>query len=105
MTSGLPAFPMAEIRPSRTPTSVDNHGRRDHEIGRSCASADARRLPHAVANDLAAAELGFVAVYRPVAIDANDELGVGQTDAVARRGPVMIRIRPSIDLHFISLSA
>ena len=42
-------------------------------------------LPHAVANDLAAAELDLVAVDRVIGLDLDDELGVAEPHAVARR--------------------
>ena len=62
---------------------------------RSGAPAGARhrrRLSHAVANHLAAAELGFVAVRRQVALDADEEIGVGEADAIAGRRTVVIGV-------------
>ena len=47
--------------------------------------ADARRLAHAVAQHLAAAELALVAVDGVVAFDFGDEVRVAEADAVARR--------------------
>src|SRR4030095_7692379 len=44
-------------------------------------------LAHAVADDLAAAELHFFAVDRVVALDLDEEFGVGAADAGAHRGP------------------
>ena len=44
------------------------------------------RLAHAVADDLAAAELHFLAVDRVVGFDLHDQFGIGKADAVAGRG-------------------
>ncbi len=41
----------------------------------------------AVADDLAAAELDLLAIDRAVALDLNDELGVGQPQSIARGRP------------------
>src|SRR5208282_6149548 len=45
------------------------------------------RLPHAVADHLAAAELHLLAVGGEILLDLDDELCVGEADAVARRRP------------------
>ena len=58
-----------------------------------------RRLPHAVADHLAAAELGLVAVGREVALDADDQIGVGEPDAVAGRRAVVIGVGAAVELH------
>src|SRR6185295_6759618 len=71
----------------------------DDEVGRARFAARLRRLSHAVADDLAAAELRFVAVGRGVVLDLDDEVGVGKADAVAGRRPVVIGIGAAIDLH------
>ena len=44
------------------------------------------RLPHAVADHLAAAELHLLAVSCEVLLDLDDELRVGEADAIAGRG-------------------
>lgn len=44
---------------------------------------DALRLAHAVANHLAAAELHFLAIRGEVALDLDDEIGIGEAHAVA----------------------
>ena len=44
------------------------------------------RLPHAVADHLAAAELHLLAVSGEILLDFDHELGVGEADAVAGRG-------------------
>ena len=58
-----------------------------------------RRLAHAVANHLAAAENRFLAVDGQVALDANEQLGVGEADSVAGRRPVVIGVRSPVELH------
>ncbi len=63
---------------------VDDHGVGDDGIGGAVGAADLA-LPHAVADHLAAAELDLLAVDRAVALDRDEELGVGKSDAVARR--------------------
>ena len=60
---------------------------------------DAGRLPHPVANDLAAAELRLVAVGRRVVLDPDDEIGVGQADAIAGRRAVVVGVGAAVDLH------
>ena len=45
------------------------------------------RLPHAVADHLAAAELYFLAVNRAVGLDLDHELGVGEAQPVAGGRP------------------
>jgi hypothetical protein len=86
--SGLPALPMAgdqavldaDVGLDDAPV-VDDHGVGDdgvHHVG-----AHALRLAHAVADHLAAAELHLLAVDGVVALDLDEQLGVGQADAVA----------------------
>ena len=57
------------------------------------------RLAHAVANDLAATELHFVAVDREVALDFDDELGVRKPDPVPGRGTEHLGVSAARDLH------
>ena len=61
---------------------VDDERVRDDHVER-VVFADARRLSHAVAQDLAAAELAFVAVHRVIAFDLRDEVGVAEPYAIA----------------------
>ncbi len=49
-------------------------------------------LAHAVADHLAAAELHLLAIDREIALDLDEELGIGQADAVAGGGPEHIGI-------------
>jgi len=61
---------------------VDDHRVGDDGVDRSLGAAPLA-LPHAVADDLAAAELDFLAVDRAVALDLDDEFGVGQPQPIA----------------------
>ena len=63
----------------------------------SCAQALA--LAHAVADDLAAAELHFLAVDGEIALDFDDEIGVGEAHAIADRGAEHLGIGAAVDLH------
>ena len=72
---------------------VDDERVGDDEIERAIV-ADACRLPHAVAQHLAAAELALVAVDRVVALDLGDEIGVGQANAIAGRRSVDVGVMP-----------
>ena len=51
-----------------------------------------RTLPHAVANDLAAAEGDLVAIGREILLDFDDQFGIGQAHPVAGGRPVQIRV-------------
>ncbi len=61
---------------------VEDHGVGDDGVDRPLGAAPLA-LPHAVADDLAAAEFDFLAVDRAVALDLDDELGVGEPQPVA----------------------
>ena len=65
---------------------VEDHGIGDDRVD---GAVGARRLPlpHAVADDLAAAEFDLLAIDRAVALDLDDELGVGQAQPIAGRRP------------------
>src|SRR6185312_6758315 len=56
-------------------------------------------LPHRVADHFAAAETQLIAVTGEVALDLDDQIRVGQTQAVAGRGAVEARVRFTRDLH------
>ena len=62
-------------------------------------SSDQRRLAHPIADHFAAAELRFVAVTRRVPLDLDDQIGVCETNPVARRRTVMIGVGPPVDSH------
>ncbi len=64
------------------PPMVEDHGVGDDGVDRTLGAAPLA-LAHAVANDLAAAELDFLAVDRAVALDLDDELGVGEPQPIA----------------------
>jgi hypothetical protein len=93
-TSGLPALPMAWMRPSRKATSALTMPQwsRISALVMTVSTAPSARgdlgLAHAVADHLAAAELDLLAVYRAVLFDLDDEVGVGEAHAVADVGPV-----------------
>ena len=71
--------------------AVDDDDRRDDEIGRAGARHE-RRLPHAVADHLPAAELRLLAVDREVALDAHDQIGVGQANPIAGGRAVVVGV-------------
>src|SRR5204862_8279375 len=65
---------------------VEDHRIGDDRIDGAVGTAPLA-LSHAVAYDLAAAELDLLAVDRAVLLDLDDELGIGKTQPVAGRGP------------------
>src|SRR3979490_62507 len=90
--SGLPALPMPLMRPSRMPISALTMPQwsRITALGMTVSTAPPLRaprlpLPHAVADHLAAAELDLLAVDRAVALDLDNELGIGQTQPIPGR--------------------
>ena len=62
---------------------VEDHRAGDHEVGRALGTRRGR-LAHRLADDLAAAEHGFVAAGAVIDLDLDEQVGVGQADAVAR---------------------
>ncbi len=76
---------------------VDDQRVRDHEIHRVGGSA--LTLTHAVTNDLATAELHFVAVHRVVGLDLDHELGVAEPHAVAGGRAEHVGVGAPRDLH------
>ena len=90
--SGLPALPIAAMRPSREADIglhdapvVDDQRVGDDGVDRAFGLGRLR-LAHAVADHLAAAELHFLAVGGEVAFDFHEQVGVGQAHAVAGGG-------------------
>ena len=63
---------------------VEDHGVGDDRIDRTLRTGRLT-LPHPVADHLAAAELDLLAVNRAVALDLDDELGIGQPQAIPGR--------------------
>ena len=114
-TSGLPALPMPTMRPSLMPMSAltmpqwSTISALVMTVSTTSACA-ALALAHAVADDLAAAELHLLAVDGAVALDLDDQLGVGQAHAVAGGRAVHLgvgaarrcssRLAPSVPMTF-----
>ena len=75
---------LADLRDDDAPM-VDDQRIGQHAVDgvARTGTVDALALPHPVANRLAAAELHFLAVDGEVALDLDDEIGVGQPHAVA----------------------
>src|SRR5439155_1575656 len=71
---------------------IDDHRVRDHHVEDAVGPGRARRLPHAIADHLAAAELRLLAGHGQIALDADEELGVGEPHAIAGRRTVEIRV-------------
>ena len=69
------------------------------------SAAFALALPHAVADDLAAAELDLFAVDRVVALDLDHELGVGEAHAVARRRAVHVGVGAARDRSLMACAS
>ena len=109
MVSGLPALPMPVIRPSRMPMSaltmpqwsmIDGAG--DHGVGGALGAGGAG-LAHGLADDLAAAEHGLVAgesgAAGAVLLDLDEQVGVGEPDAVAGGGAEQVGVRGAGELR------
>src|SRR3989449_6362785 len=121
MRSGLPALPTATMRPSRMPMSaftipqwstmtalvtttsdadvglhdppvVHDDGVGDDDVEDAVGPGRPCRLTHPVADHLATAELRLLTSHGQVALDADQELGVGETHAVAGRRTVEIGV-------------
>ena len=87
--SGLPALPMAWMSPSLRPTSaltIPQWSRMTAlvmTVSTAPRASRGLRLPHAVADHLAAAELHLLAVGGEILLDLDHELGVGEAQPVA----------------------
>src|SRR6202035_2693973 len=57
------------------------------------------RLPHAVADYLAAAELHFLAIGREIFLDLDDQIGVGEPHLVAGGRAEHVGIDGTLDFH------
>ena len=77
---------------------VEDHRAGDHQVGRALG-AGRGRLAHRLADDLAAAEHHLVAAGAAVLGDLDQQVGVGQPDAVAGGGPVEGGVAGSLDAH------
>ena len=101
--SGLPALPIAQMRPSRIPMSalddapvIEDDGVGDDEIRRAFGSRRLR-LSLPVANHLAASEDDLFAVAREVAFDLEDQAGVAETNTVAGGRTIEVGVGRSRD--------
>ena len=65
---------------------VEDHGIGDDGVD-GAVGAGRLPLPHAVADDLAAAELDLLAIDRAVALDLDDQFGVGEPQPIAGGRP------------------
>ena len=92
--SGLPALPMAAMRPSLQAHVglVDAGVVEDQRIGDDGVECTFRarrlRLAHAVADHLAAAELHLLAMDGEVLLHLDEEFGVGEPHPVAHGGAI-----------------
>ena len=80
------------------PAAVHDQRIGDDRIGGAPAARDLA-LAHAVADHLAAAELHLLAIGREIALDLDDEIGVGKPDPVAGRRAVHGRIGGARDIR------
>ena len=69
----------------------------DHQVERARGPGGPGRLAHRVAENLAAAELRLLAGHGQVALHPDEELGVRQSHAIARRRPVEVGVLPAPD--------
>ena len=75
---------------------IDDQRIGDDGVGRALPVGDLR-LPHAVADHLAAAELHLLAVNGEILLDLDDEIGIGQPHLVAGGGPEHVGIDGTFD--------
>ncbi len=87
----------ADVGLHHTPV-VEDHRTGDHEIGRALG-ARRRRLAHRLADHLAAAEHRFVAADAVIDLHLDEQVGVGQADAVARGRAVQPGVALTLDEH------
>ena len=76
---------------------IENQGVGDDGVDRALL-VGYLRLAHAVANDLAAAELHLLAVDGEVFLDLDDEVGIGEPHAVAGGGTEHVGIDAALNL-------
>ncbi len=70
---------------------IDDQRVGDHRV-HSPLGARRLGLAHAVADHLAAAELDLLAIAGAIILDLEDEVGIGEAEPVADRGPVHVGI-------------
>src|SRR6202023_2754597 len=86
---------------------VDDEGVGDDAVERTLVR-NARRLPHAIAEHLATAELALVAIDGRVSFHLGDQPRVPEPDAIARRRSVEVRVMTPVDAaahRYFQLSA
>ena len=74
---------------------IDDHGVGDDDVEHPGRAGGADGLAHAVADDLAPTELRLFARRREVALDADEQVRVGQAHPVSRGGPIQIGVLPA----------
>ena len=79
------------------PPVIQYHAVGDHGINR-LGAADLR-LTHAVADRFAAAKLNLITVSGEVALDLDEQLGIGEADLIADRRAVHLGIGLFADFH------
>ena len=71
---------------------VHDHRIRNHQIENAVSPDCGRRLSHAVANHFAAAEFGLLAGSCEVLLNFDEQVGVGEPDAVAGGRSVQVGV-------------
>ena len=105
--SGLPALPMAWMRPLRRATSALTMPQWSMmralvmTVSTAPLGLGDLGLAHAVADHLAAAEFYFLAVDGEVALYGGEEVGVGEADAVADCGAVHVGVGAAAEMRVI----
>src|SRR5262249_53157897 len=77
------------------PPGVDDHRAGDDDVEHARRAGRASGLAHAIADDLAAAELRLLAGRREVTLDADEQLRVGQTHSITGGRTVEIGVLPA----------
>lgn len=99
--AGDPAVADADVGLDDAPV-VDDHGTGDHGVG-GALRAGGTGLSHGLADDLAAAEHGLVTgeswTAGTVLLDLDQQIGVGEPDAVTGGRPEQVRVRGTRDLR------
>ena len=85
-----PAIPEPDIGLDDAPV-VEDQRIGDDSVDGSVGPARLR-LAHAVADDLAAAELDLLSIGRPILFDLENEVGIGEADPVARGRAIHVGI-------------
>jgi hypothetical protein len=106
-TSGLPALPIAAMRPSEADVGLDDapvvDDQRVGDQGVDHFGGEQLALALAVADDFAAAEFHFFAVGGEVFFHFDPQLGVGQAHLVADGGAEHVGVGLTGDFHSFAL--